>query len=179
MKIKSWQIILFGGIMATIGIALGFKMDEMLFPQILAVLGIEIVIIESVRIYIIKKESVKILGVSIIIFSILNFLRHSMFFIVLSRIGELYENSTDFNWFLLRESIWLIASIWILTRGVKLIKDNEEAIFEEYVKSKEFKILATLIFILLILEIPIFGIHGDFGGGLHGHGLWDGGAHIH
>ena len=178
MKTKSWQFILIGGIVAISGIGLGFKIDEMLFPQILAVLGIEIVIFESVRKYIFKKSSVKTLGITIIFFSILNFIRHSMFFIVISRIGELFENSPDFIWFLSRESIWLIASSWILFKGINLVKEKEETDFKEYVKSKEFKILTTLIIVLLILEVPLFGIHGDFGGGLHGHGFWDGGTHI-
>lgn len=179
MKTMSQKTILLGGIFMAIGIVLGLIVDEVLISQILVVLGIEIIIFELVRKYIFKKSSIKILGVSILFFSILNILRHSTFFFIISRLKEFYENSIVFNQYLFRESIWLIASIWILGKGIQLIKNEKEKEFKEYVKSQEFKIITALIIIILFLEIPIFGIHGGFGGGLHGHGFWDKGLHMH
>ncbi|MCB0541826.1 MAG: hypothetical protein KDE33_30265, partial [Bacteroidetes bacterium] len=73
MKIKTWQIISIGGLLVIGGVGLGYILDELLYSQILAVLGIEIVIIELIRNYIFKKRSLRILGIIILIFSILNF----------------------------------------------------------------------------------------------------------
>ena len=162
-----------------VGVVLCLSMDQILIPQILAVIGIEVAVWEAVRKYLYQSESIRRLGIAIVIFSILNFLRHATFFFVVSRIGECYENSLAFQGFLLRETVWLLASLWILSRGLKLLSATEDPTFGEYVQVKEFKILANLIITLLILEIPLFGIHGDFVGGLHGHGFWEIGMHIH
>ena len=179
MKTKSWQIISTGGILGMLGVVLCLSMDQILIPQILAVIGIEVAVLEAVRKYLYQSESIRTLGITIVIFSILNFLRHATFFNVVSRIGECYEHSLAFQGFLLRETVWLLASLWILSKGVKLLGATEAPTFGEYVQAKEFKILARLILLLLILEIPLVGIHGDFGGGLHGHGFWEIGMHLH
>jgi hypothetical protein len=135
LKFNTRQIILIGGLLSIIGIVLTFIMNAMLIPHILTIVGIEIVIITMAIRYILKKSSLKILSVWIIIFSILNFARHSIFFVVLSRIGELFENDPKFIWYLARESIWLIVSLWILSCGFVLIIEHRKIQFTEFVKS--------------------------------------------
>lgn len=179
MKIKTWQIISIGGLLVIGGVGLGYILDELLYSQILAVLGIEIVIIELIRNYIFKKRSLRILGIIILIFSILNFFRHKFFFEIISRFSELYDNSLEWNLLLLREFLWLILSVWILIQGINLLAKNDKIGFGEYSQSIKFKILIIGILILFALEVPVFGIHGDFGGSLHGHSFWDGGTHFH
>lgn len=179
MKTNTLYIISIGGIFSVIGIGLGLIMNQLLIPQILTVLGIELIVLESMRRYIFKKSSLKTLGISILLFSILNFLRHSTFFIVVSKIGELYNDDPAFIAFLVRETFWLIFSTWILSRGINLFRISDVTTFDKYINSKEFKLLLIVVIILLLLEIPIFGIHPDFAGGLHGHSFWDGGTHLH
>lgn len=40
-------------------------------------------------------------------------------------------------------------------------------------KSKVFIISAVILLIYILLALPIYGIHGDLGGRLHGHSYWD------
>ncbi|WP_367392194.1 hypothetical protein [Lewinella sp. LCG006] len=173
------KIAIYGLLMFVVGLVIAFLADDFLIPGVLMIVGMEVVFLELVRKYLIKKSSIKILAYTILVFSILNFLRHNVFFIVVSRISELYKNDPDFNWFLVTEFIWFWVSIWILSRGFNLLFPKEEINYEEYTASKEFRVVVVLILCLLALEIPVFGIHGNFGGYLHGHGFWDAWLHIH
>jgi hypothetical protein len=56
-----------------------------------------------------------------------------------------------------------------------LIKGGEKEIT---FKRTDLKILLALILCLLIFEVPIYNLHGDFGGSPHGHNLIDG-FHFH
>lgn len=179
LEIKTSNIILIGGILLVSGIGLGFLVG-LLIPQILVVLGIELLILGGIKDYVFKRSSIRNLGFVLLIFSMLNFLRHSTFFIVISQIGRLFEHDSYFLFFLAREIVWLLVSLWILSRGLLVAKRKNKLNFEAYIKSREFKFLSISILILLALEIPVFGIHhGGFGGGLHGHGFWELGLHFH
>lgn len=161
------------------GIVSTFLLNELLLPQIFIVVGIEILVVTFIRSYVFKKCSIKLLGIIISLFSIVNFLRHSVFFMVISRINEVFDSDSYFSNFLLKEITWLIPSTWIVFQAIRLIGNSRAYVFNHYVKSFKFRILSVIILILLVLEIPVFGIHGDFGGGLHGHSFWDGGTHLH
>ncbi len=178
LKIKTSNIILTGGILLVSGIGLGFLVG-LLIPQILVVFGIELLILGGIKDYVFKQSSVRNLGLVLLTFSMLNFLRHSTFFIVISQIQTSFEREPYFLFFLAREIIWLLVSLWILSRGLLVAKRKTDLDFEAYIKSREFKFLSISILILLALEIPVFGIHHGFGGGLHGHGFWELGLHFH
>lgn len=176
---KNERIPTYGILICLLGLMIFFLGDNFLIANILIIVGVELVLLELVRKYLMRKLSIKVLTNGILIFSILNFLRHSIFFIVLFNIRQSYENSAEFNWFLITESIWFIASVWILSRGLNLLFPKENINYQDYSSSKEFRFLILLILSLFALEIPVFGIHGDLGGYLHGHGFWDGWSHIH
>ncbi len=148
-------------------------------PEVLIVLGLELTVVELVRKYIFKRSSLKALGIIILLFSALNFLRHSTFLLILWNILDYFEPDLYFLIYFTLESIWLAASIWILRQGVSLAKELPNMSFAAYTHTKKYKILIVGILVLLILEIPIFGIHGDYTGGLHGHGIWTSFSHIH
>jgi len=165
--------------MILMGIASIILFENIFFTQIFLVIGLELIVLSLVSKYVLKSASLKVLGIVIIVFSTLNFFRHSVFLIVLSRIFELYEGDSDFTTFLMRGFDWLLGALWIAYIGLKLVFDPPEVTFDTYVKSSQFQALAVIIIVLLILEIPVFGIHGDFGGRLHGHSYWDAGMHMH
>lgn len=173
------NVVRYGALIFVLGLLMTFLVDTFLMPNILMVLGIEVVVLELLRKYLIKKASIKILGYTILAFSVLNFLRHSLFFVVITRIRALYEDDPWFHWFLTKEVTWFIVSVWILFRGLNLLFPKEDVSFMKYIDSREFKILIVLIIILFVLEIPMFGIHGNFGGYPHGHAFWDASSHLH
>ncbi len=126
-----------------------------------------------------KNKSIKAIGIFLLVFSIANFLRHSMFFFTLYRIVELFQNDLGFLLYLLRESIWFVVSVWIVSRGMRLVRKHGEIEYSEYVKTKEFFALSSIVCLLFVLEIPIHDIHYDLFDSPHGHGFWDSGTHIH
>ncbi|MEL7421640.1 MAG: hypothetical protein AAFN81_01560 [Bacteroidota bacterium] len=173
------RILLYGLLLFLLGLLVAFAIDNSLMPGILMVLGVEITFLELLRRYLVKQSSIQVLAGVILALSVLNFLRHAMFFSVITKIRELYTSYLEIRWYLVTEFIWLVASIWIVLCGLKLLFPKGGITFAEYTTSREFSVLALLILFLFDLEIPVFGIHGNFGGYLHGHSFWDSASHLH
>ncbi|MEL7248234.1 MAG: hypothetical protein AAFO03_07435 [Bacteroidota bacterium] len=173
------HIVLYGVLIFLLGLLIAYSIDNSLLPGILMVLGMELTFLELLRRYLVKQSSIKLLGAAILVLSVLNFLRHAAFLKLIPRIRELYVSYLEVRWYLITESIWLMISIWIAWCGLKLLFSKEVMSFGAYTASKEFSVLALLILFLFDLEIPVFGLHGNFGGYVHGHSFWDSASHLH
>ncbi len=128
--------------------------------------------------HITTKKSIRLLGLYLILFSIVNIVRHYQDFYSLYYFKDLIENDFYYseNRYLIHLPIWLIMTIWLLKYSVQTIMTNKT--YETYLKRTETKFIITIIIVLTLLELPIFGWHPDFVGGLHGHSFW-GNLHFH
>jgi len=126
---------------------------------------------------IVKSKRIKVLGFVLLGISLLNLLRHIRFYITL----VLYHfYSSDFmSGYYFREYVWVFPTCVMLAYAIRLCIIKTDLDFNQYVKTKSFKIFILFYCIAILLECPIFGIHGDFGGSIHGHALWDSGYHFH
>ena len=181
MDITFKKLIPLGILSFSLGVLLIFLFDFSLTPPLLTTIGIELVAFELIRRMLYRKDSVSAFGKLLLGFSALNFLRHAEFFYILNHIPPTFEFDEELlflpNFWL--QFLWLFVSLSIVGKGLGLAFRKDDSPFMDYTDSKEFKTLFLIILLLMLLETPVFGIHGDFGGGLHGHGFWDAWMHIH
>lgn len=164
INVMSWRIIILGIVITFAGIILALVSNDHLIPPALILIGIEIVILEFLRKYIYKRQSIKVIGVIVVLLSMLNFLIHEKSLILYSRISKLYNSDHDINLQIFKVSFWLLISIWTLFQGVRLIIRNEKIEFSTYIASKSYKLLVGIIILLFILELPIYEIIAGYGG---------------
>jgi hypothetical protein len=134
-------------------------------------------IIDFIIWIILKKQTVRVLGIIISILTFVNLLRHIDFYNLLFDIRLQFK--LQYLKYHIREIIWFFPSILMIYYSVKLLINKEKMGFIKYVEEVEFKIILGFFLLAIILDFPIFGVHGDLGGGLHGHGFWDAYFHLH
>ena len=144
---------------------------------ILVYFGLSTLVIDSTVGIIQKKKDIKTLAIVFTIFSLINALRHLNFYIHISYLESIAEIEFHIYYFL--EFFWIIPSLLMFWVSIKLLINESQIDYREYIKSKEFKYVLGFVFIAILLEFPIFGVHGDFFGGIHGHGIWEAWTHIH
>jgi len=154
-------------------------LDEYLRSHILIVTGIIVILIQIASSILKKYQSCQVLGLLIVVFSILNAVRHLENLPILLEFEELTVGGFYFAKFYFQELIWLIVSIVILIKGLHLLLIGNRIKYKSFRRTKTFKLIIGAVLILFFLEVPIWGLHRNFGGHTHGHSFWDGGTHIH
>ncbi len=51
--------------------------------------------------------------------------------------------------------------------------------FSRIRKTYIFRVVIVILGVCLLLELPLYDIHGDIGGNSHGHSFWKGRGHLH
>ena len=125
-----------------------------------------------------KQNNTKALGWYLIIFSVVNIIRHFEDWYILMHLQEFIESAYFRSHYIYATGlfIWLLASAYIWTVSIKFVRVNYT--LSDIFKNNRTKILLTILIILFVLEIPIFNWHGDFTGQIHGHSFWNN-NHIH
>jgi hypothetical protein len=141
--------------------------------EILIYLGLASLIIDYLIEFIFRRKNLKILGFIFLIFSIVNLLLHINFYTKLTGTGKVID--IKYGVYFIRDLIWLI----IIRVSVRIIINKNNKKFEDYINGTEYKLILAFIILMIILEIPIFGIEGDFIKGLHGRGLLDSWMNMH
>jgi hypothetical protein len=99
------------------------------------------------------------------------------FYILITGLNKLL--GIEFEIYFVQESIWLIptiAMIWII---FFLFKNKDTLEFQQFIRTKKFQFAILFIFIAILLEAPIFGLHQNSAGIVHGHAFWDAWTHVH
>lgn len=177
MKIKTTYRVIGELALLTCGIVLYFMSDFYWAGEIFGYLGLSLLVLDITNKKVRKNKDIKTLAIVFSIFTALNLLRHWYVFHILTSFEILSD--LEFDFFLIREIIWLIPTILMVLISFKLVKNKGKTDFDYYIKTKELKLVVGFILIAIFLELPIFGIHPDFIGGSHGHGFWDAWSHIH
>jgi hypothetical protein len=151
-----------------------------LLTGVLIYMGLSSLIVDLITRLVTNKKDLRLLGITVGIFALINILRHFYFYIYI--ISVLFENlkiDVEDYFFFIRELIWIIPSVFFIFCAIKLIRNKRNINYKEYIGTLEFKIIIGLIILSIILDIPLFYFHGDFFGYPHGHGFWDISSHIH
>ena len=162
-----------------IGIISLYFTELRLISEIAIVVGLQVFIFSIAFHFVFRKKSINLLGVSLIAFSNLYLCIHYIFFIFILRFQELYDYDPYLIGWITGQLIVVIIAMLIFFHGCWLIKNYDSKKFNIYIRSNIYRTIIGLILILLILELPIFGIHGDFGGIVHGHSIWNSQLHMH
>lgn len=177
-SLKLKILVLFGILLTGFGLTLTYVDILSIIGTFLFSFGIVGLIFTPIIYHIRTRKSVRLLGFYLILFLIVNIIRHYQDFYSLYHLKDLIENDFYYseNRYLIHLPIWFIMTIWLLKFSVQTIMTDKA--YETYLKRKESKIIITIIIVLTMLELPIFGWHLDFVGGLHGHSFW-GNLHFH
>ncbi len=151
--------------------------DYSTIGEIIAYIGLSTFIVDWLYRLVCKKRNISTILIIFIIFTVLNLIRHFPIFFYLSRLTDGYVKA--FELYIIIHSIWLGPTIILIWITIKLIINNKVLEYNDYVRSNSFKIAVIVILLAIFFELPIWGFHPNFAGGIHAHGLWDAWVHIH
>ncbi len=160
-----------------LGLLLLINIRTFWYGQILLLASFLTLILDYFWYLMTKKESIRTATIILLLVSILNILRHVPNFIF---IIKYYDWETfEFSPFIIKELIWLIPTFFLIIVTKTTWTNKNRSTYKQLIKSKRFKIAIGVILVGVFLELPIWGIHGDFFGQLHGHSFWNSFTHIH
>jgi len=150
---------------ATVG---RFNMDKLYSPIVFFV-SLNTILLGLAWVHLKKRNSNTLLGGYILALGLIYDLVHYEPALGLEPLFRVdFEHWTLIFRTILTITIYAIGIFYLLKGG-----DGEMTL-----KRTGLKISLTLMLCLLIIEAPVYNIHGDFGGNLHGHNLIDG-FHFH
>lgn len=82
--------------------------------EVFIVFGFEFIVVEFVRKYIFKRFLLKVFGIIILFFFVLNFLCYLIFLFIFWNIFDYFELDLYFFIYFILELIWFVVLIWIL-----------------------------------------------------------------
>lgn len=142
---------------------------DKLYSPIIWFITLNALVVGVVLMHLKRTNSARIFGmylvVVIIAYNWINFKSHwgfeSVFYTVIQSLGYI-----------------LRAMLTLLLVGYGVVQLISGGKFEYLQRKKTFRVALILIAVFLLTEIPMFGIHGDFGGNSHGHNYLRG-MHFH
>lgn len=169
---KDWTLTIIGASLITIGAVLMIYANSLWMAKIIAVLGLELIIWDVIRMSVIKRRTLQSLGYVVILFSLFNFSKHR--YVFTTAFWKNASNSADLVnlKILIPNLLWVLLSFWILWQAVRLLTRIKSTSFESFLSSKRFYVLMVAIALLLILEIPFFPGNPALGG-ISGCSFWD------
>jgi hypothetical protein len=67
---------------------------------------------------------------------------------------------------------WVILTTLSILLIIRIIIKKQKTKFDDLIIMNELRIIVLFIIILIIMKIPVFDIHPNLGGVLHGHSFW-------